>query len=62
MNNTHLHNNHHHAALIIATLALALVGLGMARVYHTNVWAGMISGALIGFIFVADLTRHARDI
>ena len=65
MNNAQLPSgthHHHHVALIVVTLALALVGLGMARVYHTNVWAGILIGALIGIVFVADLTRHARDI
>lgn len=65
MNNAQLpsgvHNHHHHIAIIVVPLVLALIGLGMARVYHTDVWAGILIGAMIGIIFVGDLTRRARD-
>jgi F0F1-type ATP synthase assembly protein I len=55
-------NNHHHLALIVAVLVGGLIGLWMAAVYNTNIPAAVVVGALIGFVFVADLARRARDI
>ena len=59
----HLHsNNHHHLALIVAVIVGGLLGLWMGSIYNTNIPAAVLVGALIGFVFVADLARRARDI
>ena len=65
MNNPQQHpraNNHHHLALIVSVLVGGLIGLWMAAIYDTNILAAVLVGALIGFVFVADLARRARDI
>jgi F0F1-type ATP synthase assembly protein I len=55
-------NNHHHLALIVSVLVGGLTGLWVASIYNTNIPAAVLVGVLIGFVFVADLARRARDI
>ena len=65
MENPQLHshaNHHHHLALIVAVIVGGLIGLWMASTYDTNIPAAVLVGALIGFVFVADLARRARDL
>jgi hypothetical protein len=54
--------HHHHLALIVAIIVGGLLGLWMGAVYETNIPAAVLVGALIGFVFVADLARRARDL